>query len=125
MTIVQDKPPTTSQPSAGDLDIGSTSGEGGEVARIVGSANPEFVVSPFHTFSNSPIMFSSDGAPRDIDTGVGNVKPGELGRVSDLLDGSSKYVQKCSLNDIMFLVMLILIKSTSEQRESRFEGMMA
>jgi hypothetical protein len=50
MTMISDKPPSPSRPSAGDIDIGGNSCEGGEVARNEGAANPEFVVSPFNQF---------------------------------------------------------------------------
>jgi hypothetical protein len=119
--MIPGRPPAASQPSTGDPDIG----EGGEIARIIGSASLQLVVSPFYQFLNAPIMFHPNGVSPDIDPRIGNVKAGERGRVSDLLEGSSKYVQKCSLNDVIVLVMLIFIKSTSEQSESRFEGMMA
>jgi hypothetical protein len=111
------------QPDPDKPGVGGTSGEGGETGNIILRGTPELVIPPINPFT-SIIVFN----PVDrIDTGntVGNLQSGELNRVSDLLDGSNKYVQKCSLNDIMFLVMLIIIKSTSEQRESRFEGMSA
>ncbi|MDR0693547.1 MAG: hypothetical protein LBF49_03195 [Puniceicoccales bacterium] len=112
-----------SQPDLDNPGVGGTSGEGGEIADKVARCTPELVVPPINPF-NSIIVFN----PGDnVDTGnaVGNLQFGELNRISDLLDGSNKFVQKCSLNDIMFLVMLIMIKSTSEQRESRFESMSA
>jgi hypothetical protein len=112
-----------SQPDIKEPGSGGFSSEAGEEADKIARACPEVVVPPINPF-NSIIVFN----PRDgLDTGnaIGNLQSGELNRVSDVLDGSNKYVQKCSLNDIMFLVMLIMIKSTSEQRESRFETMSA
>jgi hypothetical protein len=113
-----------SQPDLEDPSTGGASGEGGEIADKVSRANPEAFVPPINPF-NSIIMFHNPGDKLDSANAVGNLKSGELNRISDVLDGSSKYVQKCSLNDIMFLVMLIIIKATSEQRKSRFENMSA
>jgi hypothetical protein len=110
-----------SQPDLNDPSVGGTSGEGGEIGNKVAMSTPELIVPPINPF-NSIIVFNP-GDRVDTSNAVGNLQFGELNRVSDLLDGSNKYVQKCSLNDIMFLVMLIMIKSTSEQRESRFESM--
>jgi hypothetical protein len=110
-----------SQPDLEEPGAGSTSGEGGEVAGKVAGANPEYVVPPVNPF-NSIIVFSP-GNEIDSSNAVGHLQFGDLNSISDLLDGSNKYIQKCSLNDILFLVMLILIKSTSEQRQSRFESM--
>jgi hypothetical protein len=115
----------SSQPSNEDPHVGSHSGEGGVVATEVSGAHPEFIVPPLKLFIDSVIVFNPGDGSRDISVGSGNLQAGELNKVSDLLEGSSKYLQKCSLNDIMFLVMLIMIKSASEQRESRFEGMVA
>ncbi|MDR2603033.1 MAG: hypothetical protein LBC11_00520 [Puniceicoccales bacterium] len=110
-----------SQPDLNDPGVGGPSGEGGEMGNTLVKVAPEVVVPPINPF-NSIIVFTP-GDKVDTSNAVGNLQSGELNRISDLLDGSNKYVQKCSLNDIMFLVMLILIKSTSEQRESRFESM--
>ncbi|MDR0742499.1 MAG: hypothetical protein LBE98_03475 [Puniceicoccales bacterium] len=110
-----------SQPDLEEPGAGSTSGEGGEVAGKVAGANPECVVPPVNPFNSIIVFHSGDGI--DASNGVGNLQFGDLNSISDLLDGSNKYIQKCSLNDILFLVMLILIKATSEQRQSRFESM--
>ncbi|MDR2776728.1 MAG: hypothetical protein LBB17_01635 [Puniceicoccales bacterium] len=120
------EPPDGNSGSQPDLDapgVGGPSGEGGEIAEKVGRATPEIIVPPVNPFNSIIVFNPGDGL--DLDNTVGNLKSGELNKISDILDGSNKYVQKCSLNDILFLVMLILIKSTSEQRESRFESMSA
>jgi hypothetical protein len=117
------KDSTGSQPDLTTPGAGGTSGEGGKIADETGRANPEIVVPPTNLINSIIVFDPGDGV--DSSNTVGKLRPGELGKISDILDGSNNYVQKCSLNDILFLVMLILIKSTSEQRESRFESMSA
>jgi hypothetical protein len=60
-----------------------------------------------------------------IGDSVGSVNSNELYKVSGLLDGSNKQVMKCSLNDIMFLVMLIMVQASTDQRSSRMEDAIA
>jgi hypothetical protein len=107
-----------------DIFPGDENPKGEPLSDVLTKVAPEIVVPPINLF-HSIIVFNPVDNKVDTSNSVGNLRPGELNKISDILDGSNKYVQKCSLNDIMFLVMLIMIKSTSEQRESRFDSMSA
>lgn len=109
-----------------------TSSEGassteGEKARVVSAAVPEMMILPHQVTRYADNMFYgfTDNNVCKIDDAVGGFKSGELNKISDLLDGSNGLVKKCSLNDIMFLVMLMMTKSAADQRQSRYEDIAA
>lgn len=108
-----------------------TSSEGassteGEKARVMSAVAPEMILNPQVTLYTDNVFFGfSENDICKIDDAVGEFKSGELNKISDLLDGSNGLVQKCSLNDIMFLVMLMMTKSAADQRQSRYEDIAA
>ncbi len=109
-----------------------TSSEGassteGEKARVVSAAVPEMTILPHQVtrYADNVFYGFTDNNVCKIDDAVGGFKSGELNKISDLLDGSNGLVKKCSLNDIMFLVMLMMTKSAADQRQSRYEDIAA
>lgn len=99
----------------------------GEKAKVVYTAYPEMVLLYWRITPQIDNTFRppTDSSVGKIDDAVGGFKSGELNKISDLLDGSNGLVQKCSLNDIMFLVMLMMTKSIADQRQSRYEDIAA
>jgi hypothetical protein len=111
-------------PDTGDPDVGNTSGEGGDVVEIVALSIADVLMAPL--LRNDNDYFTST-RPTDNEAMGGvdapdGASPRQALSITDLLEGSGKQVMKCSLNDLMFLVMLIMIKSTAEQRNSRYEA---
>jgi hypothetical protein len=107
-----------------------TSSEGDEKAKIV-SRSPEFFAQAFANMIKLQMSGSdyslnfNNGNGRGEDTSIeapgNNVNSRNAVQFGDLLGDSSGKLMKCSLGDIIFLVMLILTQSTADQRNSRFE----
>jgi hypothetical protein len=75
----------------------------------------------------APLLMQLPGKSSSID-GIeqGNdIKSGDLSKIAGMLDGTSGQLMKCSLGDIIFLVMLIMIQSTADQREASYDGITA
>jgi hypothetical protein len=103
------------------------SAEAGEIGKTLTFAYADLFNGPL---VRTPVYqnFNADwtqNVASAIDGATGSVNPTSVMGMTDTLSGSSGKVHKCSLGDIMFLVMLILTKSATEQRTSRFEGMVA
>ncbi len=114
--------PSLDEPTASE---GTSSAEG-EKARVMSAAVPEMILPHQVTrYADNVFYGFTDNNICKIDDSSGSFKSGELNKVSDLLDGSNGLVQKCSLNDIMFLVMLMMTKSAADQRQSRYEDIAA
>lgn len=115
--------PSLDEPTSSE---GASSTEG-EKARVVSAAVPEMTILPHQVtrYADNVFYGFTDNNVCKIDDAVGGFKSGELNKISDLLDGSNGLVQKCSLNDIMFLVMLMMTKSAADQRQSRYEDIAA
>lgn len=121
------------QPTGSNASLDEpTSSEGassteGERARVISAAVPEMMILPHQVtrYADNVFYGFTDNNVCKIDDAVGGFKSGELNKISDLLDGSNGLVQKCSLNDIMFLVMLMMTKSAADQRQSRYEDIAA
>jgi hypothetical protein len=112
-------------PDLGDSSSNVPSAVGGEQAKVLTFAYGDVLSAPFIRVSVNQTQSGPDNNNLYAITGSnGNVNAGNVMGVSDMLSGSSGRLQKCSLGDIIFLVMLILIKSTAEQRESRAELLM-
>lgn len=120
------------QPIGGNVSLdnpisseGASSTEG-EKARVMSAVAPEMILPHQVTMYADNVFYGfTDNNIGKIDDSSGSFKSGELNKVTDLLEGSSGLVQKCSLNDIMFLVMLMMTKSAADQRQSRYEDIAA
>lgn len=98
----------------------SSNSEETEKSKVVGMAGADFIYNLQAPFSNVQ-FFDGNSVIKHQSEGVGGIDKQEVGKIVNLIDGSNKLMRKCSLNDIIFLVMLIMTKSASDQRQSRAE----
>ena len=98
----------------------SSNSEETEKSKVVGIAGADFIYNLQAPFSNVQ-FFDGNFIIKHQSEGVGGINKREVGKIVNLIDGSNKLMRKCSLNDIIFLVMLIMTKSASDQRQSRAE----
>ena len=91
-----------------------------KVMSAVDSKEPIIQSLPQATFGTNDFDKVNASEASKIDSG-GDIKPGDVGRFAGIL-GDRGTMMKGSLNDIMFMVMLMLIKSTADNRESSFES---
>ena len=109
------------QDSNPDLRLpNSSNSEETEKSKVVGMAGADFIYNLQALFSNIQ-FFDGNFIIKHQSEGVGGIDKQEVGKIVNLIDGSNKLMRKCSLNDIIFLVMLIMTKSASDQRQSRAE----
>lgn len=109
------------QDSNPDLRMPSSSNsEETEKSKVVGMAGADFIYNSQSPFSNVQ-FFDGNFVIKHQSEGVGGIDKQEVGKIVNLIDGSNKLMRKCSLNDIIFLIMLIMTKSASDQRQSRAE----
>lgn len=109
------------QDSNPDLRLpNSSNSEETEKSKVVGMASADFIYNLQAPFSNIQ-FFDGNFIIKHQSEGVGGIDKQEVGKIVNLIDGSNKLMRKCSLNDIIFLVMLIMTKSASDQRQSRAE----
>lgn len=109
------------QDSTPDLRMpNSSNSEETEKSKVVGMAGADFIYNLQAPFSNVQ-FFDGNFVIKHQSEGVGGIDKQEVGKIVNLIDGSNKLMRKCSLNDIIFLVMLIMTKSASDQRQSRAE----
>ncbi|MDR1595661.1 MAG: hypothetical protein LBR91_01910 [Puniceicoccales bacterium] len=115
---------STSQPSTEDPTIGGPSSEGAEIAKIVSTADPNDVVPPVHSALDNPALIPNQtDRTFELAGNSGTIKMGDLHSAIRLLDVDSTNSKKCSYEDILFLVMVILEESAADQRNSRFNEM--
>ena len=98
----------------------SSNSEETEKSKVVGIAGADFIYNLQAPFSNVQ-FFDGNSVIKHQSEGVGGIDKQEVGKIVNLIDGSNKLMRKCSLNDIIFLVMLIMTKAASDQRQSRAE----
>lgn len=109
------------QDSNPDLRMPSSSNsEETEKSKVVGMAGADFIYNSQAPFSNVQ-FFDGNFVIKHQSEGVGGIDKQEVGKIVNLIDGSNKLMRKCSLNDIIFLIMLIMTKAASDQRQSRAE----
>ena len=110
----QDSNPNLRMPS-------SSNSEETEKSKVIGMAGADFIYNLQAPLLQHVQFFDGNFIIKHQSEGVGGIDKQEVGKVVNLIDGSNKLMRKCSLNDIIFLVMLIMTKSASDQRQSRAE----
>jgi hypothetical protein len=99
----------------------SSNSEETEKSKVVGMAGADFIYNLQAPLLQHIQFFDGNFVIKHQSEGVGGIDKQEVGKIVNLIDGSNKLMRKCSLNDIIFLVMLIMTKSASDQRQSRAE----
>ena len=99
----------------------SSNSEETEKSKVVGMAGADFIYNLQTSLSQHVQFFDGNFVIKHQSEGVGGIDKQEVGKIVNLIDGSNKLMRKCSLNDIIFLIMLIMTKSASDQRQSRAE----
>ena len=99
----------------------SSNSEETEKSKVVGMAGADFIYNLQAPLLQHVQFFDGNFVIKHQSEGVSGIDKQEVGKIVNLIDGSNKLMRKCSLNDIIFLVMLIMTKSASDQRQSRAE----
>ena len=99
----------------------SSNSEETEKSKVIGMAGADFIYNLQTSLSQHVQFFDGNFVIKHQSEGVGGIDKQEVGKIVNLIDGSNKLMRKCSLNDIIFLIMLIMTKSASDQRQSRAE----
>ena len=99
----------------------SSNSEETEKSKVVGMAGADFIYNLQTSLAQHVQFFDGSFVIKHQSEGVSGIDKQEVGKIVNLIDGSNKLMRKCSLNDIIFLIMLIMTKAASDQRQSRAE----